>query len=295
MRVLVAGGGGQVGARVAEHLTGHDVVTLARRELDITSRDSVEQVVGELVPDAIVNAAAMTDVDGCERDPDAALLANTLGPRWLAIAARRVGAHVVQVSTDYVFDGEHQRPYDEWDAVHPLSEYGRSKLGGEREIAAHAPSWAVVRTAWVFGRRGTDLVSWAFGAYERGELTGVFADQVSVPTYAPDLAALLARFAVARTEGLFHVTSGSEPTTRHELITAALRARGLDADGVAPITQVATDRPARRPAYSVLDNRALRLGGQPALRSWRDAIAEYVKDWDTDPERGDERSESGES
>ncbi|MFI5045846.1 MAG: dTDP-4-dehydrorhamnose reductase, partial [Acidimicrobiia bacterium] len=246
MRVLVAGGGGQVGARVAEHLLGHDVVTLSRAELDITSRDAIEQVVGKVAPDAIVNAAAMTDVDACERDPDAALLANALGPRWLAMAAARAGAHVVHVSTDYVFDGEQERPYDEWDAVHPLSEYGRSKLGGEREIAAHAPSWAVVRTSWVFGRRGTDLLSWAFGAHERGELTGVFADQVSVPTYAPDLAALLARFAVTRTSGLFHVTSGAEATTRHELVTTALRARGLDADAVAPITQVAADRPARR-------------------------------------------------
>ena len=187
---------------------------------------------------------------------------------------------LLHVSTDYVFDGERQRPYDEWDEVHPLSEYGRSKLAGEREVAAHAPSWAVVRTSWVFGRRGTDLVSWAFGQHERGELHGVFADQWSVPTYAPDLAALLARFAVGRTQGLFHVTSGSEATTRHELVTAALRARGLDADGVAPITQVAADRPARRPAYSVLDNRALRLSGLPALRSWRDAIAEYVEDWE---------------
>ena len=281
MRVLVTGGGGQVGARVAEHLVGHDVFALSRADLDITSRDAVEQVVGELAPHAIVNAAAMTDVDACERDPDAALLANTLGPRWLAVAASRVDAHVVHISTDYVFDGEQRRPYDEWDAVHPLSEYGRSKLAGEVEVASHASSWAVVRTSWVFGKRGADLVSWAFGAYERGELSGVFADQVSVPTYAPDLAAVLARFATGRTRGLFHVTSGAEAATRHELITVALRARSLDADSVAPIDQPAGDRPAARPVYSVLDNRALRLTGSPGLRSWRDAVSEYAKEWDT--------------
>jgi dTDP-4-dehydrorhamnose reductase len=280
VRILVSGGGGQVGSRVAEHLAGHDVLALSRAELDITSRDAVEQVVGEVAPDAIVNAAAMTDVDACERDPDAAVLANALGPRWLALAAARIGAHVVHVSTDYVFDGEQKHPYDEWDPVHPLSEYGRSKLGGEREIAAHAPTFAIVRTAWVFGRRGTDLLSWAFGAHARGELHGVFADQVSVPTYAPDLAGLLARFAVTRTSGLFHVTSGAEPTTRHELVTTALRVRGLDADAVAPISQAGADRPARRPTYSVLDNRALRLSGLPALRSWRDAVVEYVEDWE---------------
>ncbi|MET0628873.1 MAG: dTDP-4-dehydrorhamnose reductase [Acidimicrobiia bacterium] len=280
MRILVTGGNGQVGARVAEHLAGHDVFALSRTELDIASQDAVEQVVGELAPHAIVNTAAMTNVDGCERDPDGALLANTLGPRWLAIAAARVDAHVVHVSTDYVFDGERSHPYDEWDAVNPLSEYGRSKLGGEHEVATHAPTCAVVRTSWVFGKRGSDLVSWAFGAYARGELSGVLADQVSVPTYAPDLAAALARFAVTRTQGLFHITSGSEAATRHELITVALRARGLDADGVAPIEHLDIERPAARPVYSVLDNRALRLAGAPALRSWRDAIAEYVKDWD---------------
>jgi dTDP-4-dehydrorhamnose reductase len=159
-----------------------------------------------------------------------------------------------------------------------LSEYGRSKLGGEVELAAHARSWATVRTSWVFGKRGSDLISWAFGAYERGELQGVLADSVSIPTYAPDLAELLAYFAVERRQGLFHVTSGSEACSRHELITVALRTRGLDADNVAPITEI-PDRPARRPLYSALDNRALRLSNLPALRPWRDALAEYVKEW----------------
>jgi dTDP-4-dehydrorhamnose reductase len=186
----------------------------------------------------------------------------------------------VHISTDYVFDGEATRPYDEWDAVHPLSEYGRSKLGGEHEVERHAASWAIVRTSWVFGRRGTDLVSWAFGAYDRGELDGVLADQVSVPTYAPDLAVLLARFAVERRQGLYHVTSGSEAVTRHELIVTALRARGVDASAIAPLDGSQLDRPAARPPMSALDNRALRLAGLPSLRSWRDAVTEYVKDWD---------------
>jgi dTDP-4-dehydrorhamnose reductase len=280
MRVLVTGGAGQVGARVGEHLTNHEVITLARAELDIADREAVEQIVGELAPDAIVNAGAMTNVDACERDPEAAFAANALGPRHLAIAASRLGAHVVHVSTDYVFDGHARTPYDEWAPVSPISEYGRSKLAGEREVADHASSWAVVRTSWVFGNRGTDLVSWAFGAFDRGELTGVLADQVSVPTYAPDLAAVLARYAVQRRQGLFHITSGAEPATRHELIVAALRARGLDASGVAPVTTLDADRPAARPVYSVLDNRAMRLGGEPPLRSWRDAVAEYAADWD---------------
>jgi dTDP-4-dehydrorhamnose reductase len=148
------------------------------------------------------------------------------------------------------------------------------------ELQRHAASWANVRTSWVFGRRGTDLVSWAFGAYDRGELDGVLADQVSIPTYAPDLAVLLARFAVERRQGLFHVTSGSEAATRRELIVTALRARGVDPSNIAPIDAADLDRPAARPPMSALDNRALRLGGLPGLRPWRDAVTEYVKDWD---------------
>ena len=163
--------------------------------------------------------------------------------------------------------------------MHPISEYGRSKLGGELEVERHAATWATVRTAWVFGRRGTDLLSWAFGAYDRGELDGVLADQVSIPTYAPDLAVLLARFAVERRQGLFHATSGSEAVTRHELIVTALEARGVDPSGIAPIDAADLDRPAARPKMSALDNRALRLAGLPSLRPWRDAVTEYVKDW----------------
>jgi dTDP-4-dehydrorhamnose reductase len=280
VRILVTGAAGQVGARVVDALAGHDVLAAARDTVDLAQREQVEQVVAEFAPEAVVNAAAMTNVDGCERDPEQAFTVNALGPRTLAQAAARCGAHVVHVSTDYVFDGLATRPYDEWDAVNPISEYGRSKLGGEVEVARHAESWAIVRTSWVFGRRGTDLVSWAFGAFDRGELDGVLADQVSIPTYAPDLAVLLARFALQRRVGLFHATSGSEAVTRHELITAALRLRGVDPSAIAPLDGRDLDRPAARPPMSALDNRALRLAGLPGLRPWRDALTDYVKDWD---------------
>jgi dTDP-4-dehydrorhamnose reductase len=280
VRILVTGAAGQVGARVAASLDGHEVLAAGHAELDLAQREQVEQVVADFAPDAIVNAAAITNVDTCELDPERAFAVNALGARWLAQAAARRGAHVVHVSTDYVFDGRATSPYDEWAAVHPISEYGRSKLGGEHEVARHATSWATVRTSWVFGKRGTDLVSWAFGAHDRGELQGVLADQVGIPTYAPDLAALLARFAVERRQGLFHATSGSEAVTRHELIVTALRDRGVDPSGVEPLDAGDLDRPAARPVYSALDNRALRLAGLPQLRPWRDAVAEYVGEWD---------------
>lgn len=282
MRILVTGAAGQVGAQVVGALVGHEVLAASRAELDLADRDSIEAAVAGFGPDAVVNCAAMTNVDGCETDPERAFSVNALGVRWLTHAAERFGAHVVHVSTDYVFDGESERPYDEWDAVHPVSEYGRSKLGGEREVIEHSSSWAVVRTSWVFGNRGTDLVTWAFDTFDRGELTGVLADQVSIPTFAPDLARLLARFATQRRAGLFHVTSGDEAVTRHELICHALRARGVDDDvvaAIAPIDASKLVRPARRPAMSAMDNRALRLAGLSGLRPWREAVVEYVQEW----------------
>jgi dTDP-4-dehydrorhamnose reductase len=279
VRILVTGAAGQVGARVVSALGRHDVLAATHTLLDLADREQVEQVVGEFQPEAVVNAAAMTNVDACELDPDSALAINALGVRNLAIAADRTGAHVVHISTDYVFDGSSTHLYDEWDAVNPLSEYGRSKFGGEIELRQHARSWTIARTSWVFGQRGTDLISWAFGAYDRGELDRVLADQVSIPTYAPDLAIVLARFAVERRCGLFHVTSGSEAVTRHELVTTALRARGLDPSAIAVAQATDLDRPARRPVMSGMDNRALRLAGLPGLRPWRDALSDYVKGW----------------
>ncbi len=265
---------------MAEALQGHEVLAAAREVVDLADREQVEQVVAEFGPEAVVNAAAITNVDACELDPERAFAVNALGVRHLALAADRIGAHVVHISTDYVFDGElTSRAYDEWDPVHPISEYGRSKLGGETELQEHARSWAIVRTSWVFGRRGTDLISWAFGAHERGELEEVLADQVNIPTYAPDLAYLLARFAVERRRGLFHATSGDDAVTRHEFVSTALRARGVDPSGIRSVDAANFPRPAARPKHSVMDNRALRLAGLPGLRPWRDALAEYVKDW----------------
>ena len=279
MRILVTGATGQLGAQVLAACDGHEVLAPRRAELDLTEPDQVEQVVAASAPETILNAAALTDVDGCERDPEQAMAVNARGVRSLAVAAARVGAHVVHVSTDYVFDGRSGQPYDEWAPTRPLSEYGRSKLAGEQELAAHCPSWTTVRTSRVFGGRG-DLVSWAFAAHDRGELTGVLADQVSIPTYGPDLAQLLVRLGVERRQGLFHATSGAEAVTRHEWITSALRLRGVDPSDVAPLDAADLDRPAARPASSALANRALRLSHLPLLRPWRAALADYVPTWD---------------
>lgn len=278
MRVLVTGAGGQVGAAVlaalAESPGGHEVLGLGHAELDLAEREQVEQVVGEFGPDAVVNPGAITNVDACERDPELAFAVNALGVRHLAVAASRVGAHVVHVSTDYVFDGTAGRAYTEWDRTNPISVYGRSKLGGEQELARHASSWTIARTAWVFGRRGKDFVQLALDAAEGADY-GFVDDQTGSPTYAADLAEVLVRLALERIPGVVHaVNSGS--CTRYDMARTVLELRGFDPSVLKVVSTADLGRPAPRPERSALANLALPRLGVPRLRSYRDALAAYL-------------------
>jgi dTDP-4-dehydrorhamnose reductase len=276
VRILVTGAGGQVGCEVAAHLPRHDIVALDHQQLDVAERDAVEQVVGTVLPDAVVNCAAYTNVDACETDPGRAMTVNALGPRHLAAACTRVGAHLVHISTDYVFDGEKESPYDEWDQPAPRSVYGRSKLGGEIEVARHASSWTLARTSWVFGRRGRDFVDTILLRAREGGPLRVVTDQRGCPTYAPDLAGMLARLAVERRQGVYHVTNQGA-CTWHELARAAVELAGLDPDMVQTTTAAELGRPAPRPANSVLANVALIASGLPWLRPWRPALEEKLR------------------
>lgn len=274
MRVLVTGAGGQLGSVLPGALDGHEVLALDRATLDLADREGVEAVVASFVPHAVVNAAALTNVDRCETDPAAAYAANALGVRFLAVAASRVGAHVVHVSTDYVFDGRARRAYHEFDPVAPIQEYGRSKLAGEVELERHAASWAVARTSWVFGRRGGDFVSWCL-ASTPDDVRPVLDDQVSRPTYAPDLAMVLARLAVERIPGVFHVANRGE-CTRYQLAVDALALVGRDDSTIRRVSGADLARPAARPAYSAMQSLALDASGVPEPRDYRDALGEYL-------------------
>ena len=275
LRILVTGAGGQVGSEVAAHLPHHEVVALDRAGCDLADRHSVEQAVAAARPDAVVNCAAFTDVDGCEADPERALLVNALGVRHLAAACARSGAHLVHVSTDYVFPGDKDGAYDEWDEPGPRSVYGRSKLGGEREVARHAGSWAVARTSWVFGRRGRNFVDTIVGRAREGAPLRVVDDQRGCPTYAPDLAGALARLAVERRPGIYHVTNAGA-CTWHDLAAAAVELAGLDPSVVGTMTTAELGRPAPRPANSELSGAAWVAAGLPVLRPWREALAEKL-------------------
>ena len=275
LRILVTGAGGQVGSEVAHHLPHHDVIALDRLSCDLTDRDMVEQAVAAAAPAAVVNCAAWTDVDGCEADPERAVLVNALGARHVAVACTRVGAHLVHVSTDYVFSGDKDGAYDEWDEPGPRTVYGRSKLGGEREVARHARSWTIARTSWVFGRRGRNFVDTIVGRAREGAPLRVVDDQRGCPTYAPDLAGALARLAVDRRPGVYNVTNEGA-CTWYDLAVAAVELAGLDPEVVGVTTTAELGRPAPRPANSVLSGAAWAAAGLPPLRPWRDALAEFL-------------------
>ena len=276
MRVLITGAGGQLGHDLLRAFTGHEAVGTTHGQLDVADRDAVLATITELRPDAVVHAGAWTDVDGCETDPDRAFRVNALGTRHVVEGARLAGARVCYLSTDYVFDGTGDRPWVEWDAPAPLSVYGRSKLGGERELDAGA---TVVRTSWVCGAHGRNFVKTILrAAAERDELT-VVDDQHGCPTFTSDLAGAIARLVVARLPGTFHVTNQGA-TTWFDFARAIVAVAGFDAAKVRPIAtaDLHPPRPAPRPANSVLDNAALRLSGIPLLPDWHEPLDRLLKE-----------------
>ena len=210
----------------------------------------------------------------CEEQEELAYTVNCAAARFVADGARRVGAHVVYVSTDYVFDGTKATPYVEWDRPNPQSVYGRTKLGGESEID---PGWSIARTSWVCGYHGNNMIKTLLRlAGERDTLSFV-DDQIGHPTFAGDLARMLAKLAVERVPGVFHTTNQGA-VSWYEFARAVFSAAGHDPDRIGPIATADLDppRPAPRPANSVLDNLAWRLHGFTPSRDFREPLAEVV-------------------
>jgi dTDP-4-dehydrorhamnose reductase len=277
VRVLITGAGGQLGRDVAAGFGRHQVTAADHRALDVSSRDAVLQAIHGVGPDLVIHCAAWTAVDACEGDPARAFGVNALGSRHVAEGARFIGAHLVYVSTDYVFDGRNPEPYVEWDNPNPLSVYGRSKLGGEREVQSLVPGATVVRTSWVCGAHGANMVKTILRlSAERTELAFV-DDQRGCPTFTEDLAAMIVRLGVARLPGVFHVTNQG-PTTWYDFARDVVKAAGRDPSMVRPITtaELQPPRPAPRPANSVLDNAALRLLGIPLLAEYHESLERLV-------------------
>jgi dTDP-4-dehydrorhamnose reductase len=296
VRILITGANGQLGQDLLDCLAGrvpvggrrcallgpegprdglgHEVLATDIDTMRVDDRDAVLTTFSAFRPELILHGGAFTAVERCESEVDAAYAVNATGTRHIAEAAALVGAHVVYVSTDYVFDGSAVRPYREWDAPSPNSVYGASKLAGERECR---PGSTIVRTSWLCGAHGANMVVTALRLAGGEGMLRFVNDQHGSPTFTADLAPAVVTLGLDRRPGTFHVTN-SGATTWWGLVRAVLEEAGADPERVLPIGTSELDPPqvAPRPAYSVLDNMALRLSGLPALPDWRDGLARLV-------------------
>lgn len=297
-RILVLGGDGQVAWELRRTLaTLGEVIVVGRRTapyaLDLMQPDSIAPLVEQIRPDWIVNAAAYTAVDKAEQEPDAAAAINAVAPGLLAEAAGRVGAQLVHYSTDYVFDGTANAPYTEDAAPNPQGVYGRTKLDGEAAIAKAGCDWLVLRTAWVYGARGGNFMrTMRRLAREREELR-VVADQQGAPTWSRHIAEATAqilaqlgddRAAWHRACGIYHLTSAGAATWHAFAEAIVEHQRGQETIACRRVTAITTadyPTPARRPAWSVLDNDKLARTFGVRLPDWRVALAQVQDDLDT--------------
>jgi dTDP-4-dehydrorhamnose reductase len=272
MRIIVTGADGQLGVELVRALAPQgEVVGTTIHDLDLRDASCAERVAA-LRPDWVVHTAAATDVDGCERDAAWAFAVNGEGTRRIAEGCRRANAGLVYVSTDYVFDGRKDRPYLEADPPAPLNVYGRSKLAGEEATRALAPRWAIVRTAWLYGVHGKNFVKTILERAQAGQPLRVVDDQVGSPTYAEDLAEGIALLLAGGHTGVFHVTN-SGACSWFAFAREIVRLADCDPEAVRPMTTTELNRPARRPARSVLADAAWKAAGLPPLRPWPEALA----------------------
>ena len=274
MRLLVTGGAGMLGHAVAAAATrlGHDVFALSRAELDITDADHVRRITAAAEPRAVINCAAWTDVDGAETAEAAATAVNGDGAGNVARAAAEVGARIVHVSTDYVFDGTKREPWLESDAVNPIGAYGRSKLVGEEQVAAATDEHAIVRTAWLFGAGGRTFVDTMLALGDDRDEVSVVTDQVGSPTWSVHLAEALVELAERRGDvGILHA-AGAGACSWYELAVEVFDRAGVRCR-VLPTTAARFPRVAPRPAYSVLGSER---DDAPVLAPWQAGLAGYL-------------------
>lgn len=271
--ILVVGANGMLGrdltALLGDRARGVDI-----DDIDITDLQSTERVLRTLHPSVVVNCAAYTDVDGCEANAEKAMQVNGEGVAHLAMATREIGARLVQISTDYVFDGAKGSPYLEDDPPHPLSVYGESKLAGEMN-AAFNPGHLIVRTQWLYGLHGRNFVETMLRLAEEKDELSVVDDQIGSPTWTVDLARAVVALIERGCSGVYHAAN-AEFCSWNGFARAIFEEAGLKV-AVRPMTTEELNRPARRPLYSTLDCGRLERDAGFRPQPWREALREYLK------------------
>ena len=273
MRIVITGAQGQLGTELRQVLRGHLLTALDLPDFDLTNPDCGGTIVAA-APEVVIHAGAHTDVDGAERNPALAMAVNADGTERVARAAAQVGARLIYISTDYVFDGEGTRPYVETDRTNPVSAYGVSKCAGEQRAMACCENVLVIRTAWLYGLQGKNFVKTMLQLAAERPCLKVVADQRGCPTFAEDLAGMIGRLVTHPVRGVLHVTNEGH-CSWHEFATEIVRLSGHRVP-VEPITTADMPRPAKRPTYSVLSAERLHHLGF-TMPSWQDGLQRFMK------------------
>lgn len=274
MKIAITGADGMLGHAMQKVFSETELITFSHAGLDITDLDRAVKTVRDARPDILIHAAAFTDVDACETDPEKAYLVNGIGARNMAIACEEIHCPIIHISSDYVFDGTKSSPYDEWDKTNPINQYGLSKLMAEQFISSLTNRFYIVRTSWLFGSHGKSFVDTIIRLLAEKESLQVVNDQFGSPTFTKDLAATL-RQIIGKGYGIYHVTN-SGVCTWHEFAVKISDLISIHKP-IIPVTSEELKRSARRPAQSGLNNTMLRLEGIPPLRHWSEALEQYMK------------------
>jgi dTDP-4-dehydrorhamnose reductase len=253
-----------------------NIIPLTREDLDITHAEACRKVAEEIKAEVVINAAGFTDVDGCETRREEAMMLNGTAVAYLAEACKASGTKLVHFSTDYVFDGTSSRPYGEDDQVHPLSVYGQSKLAGEQAVRDTLTEYILIRTSWLFGKAGNNFVDTILKLSKQHSTLKVVSDQKGSPTYTRELAQAVVALLKMKATGIFHITN-SGSCTWHEFATEIIKQTAGGDIQVLPVDSTSLGRPARRPAYSVLDNEKFGRVTGMHMRPWQEALRMYLR------------------
>jgi dTDP-4-dehydrorhamnose reductase len=283
MKILITGSNGMLGTDLVNLLKSREaspehnpeVIEAPHEVLDITLEDRVSDFISTHTPDIIVNCAAFTNVDKCETEREAAFSVNALGPKYIAAAAKKCGARVIQISTDFVFDGNGNRPYTEEDQTNPLSEYGRTKLEGERNIQSYCDSYLIVRTSWLFGHNGINFAAKMLELAEQHKELSIVTDETGSPTYTPDLAEALWLLIKQKCEGVINVSNDGS-CSRYEWAEYIFETMGFKIK-MNPIKSSEYKRPAKVPLNSTLNCQKFTTITGMQMRPWEETVESYLR------------------
>lgn len=292
VKIVITGASGQLGSefcrvlscgksglgQLSKRLEGCDVLALNSSDCDVCDQNRVFEIIERIRPFCVVNCAAFTDVDACETKVEAAFKVNAVGARNLAMACERVGSKLVQISTDYVFDGMAQRPYVEGDVLNPQTVYGKSKALGEEYVKAFCSRWFVVRTAWLYGKNGKNFVKTIARLAQKNGRIKVVADQFGSPTNVEDLVFAVCGLMLTEQYGIFH-GSGNGSCSWHEFASEIISLFKIGAV-VESCCSADFERPAKRPKFSVMENLMFKLTIGDSFRHWKQALEVYCRSVD---------------